>query len=395
MNEKDFKKAVEDVKDVAGDVKEALVDKVEDVKEGVKEVKDEIVKVANAEGADAVMAAIEGSQDSLDEKAEVLCRWAAGRAAVIVVAPLLGTVALMANEMYLINKLAKLYDKKISERAAMSFLGAFSGTLAGNLLATLIPFGPVQIPIAVGVTYAIGKVAHAWIKEDMPSDMEPFKEMFKEWKEKAKQEVKVLAEDPLKNIPLGDETKDYLRESGSRLSEAIDDMKDKAKVALDSSKENLQDTKEVLTERAAMSANTLKEKAHEGSDALKEKATTSADALKYKGKGVALSTATLLGTIAEKLGEFAESSKKKLEELDDKEEMSKLEKLIDDTKELATEFKDTAMDKLEDLADKAEDLMEDVKDKAEDAFDKAKDKAEDVKEKVEDKAKEVKDELKK
>lgn len=35
------------------------------------------------------------------EEAETLCRWAAARAGVIVVAPLLGTMALIANDVYL------------------------------------------------------------------------------------------------------------------------------------------------------------------------------------------------------------------------------------------------------------------------------------------------------
>ena len=39
------------------------------------------------------------------EEAETLCRWAAARAGVIVVAPLLGTMALIANDVYLVIKL--------------------------------------------------------------------------------------------------------------------------------------------------------------------------------------------------------------------------------------------------------------------------------------------------
>ena len=42
-----------------------------------------------------------------EEEAESLCRWAAARAGVIVVAPLLGTMSLVANEIYLIIKLVE------------------------------------------------------------------------------------------------------------------------------------------------------------------------------------------------------------------------------------------------------------------------------------------------
>ena len=59
-----------------------------------------------------------------EEEAESLCRWAAARAGVIVVAPLLGTMSLVANEIYLIIKLGKVYGEEISEQAAVSVLGS-------------------------------------------------------------------------------------------------------------------------------------------------------------------------------------------------------------------------------------------------------------------------------
>lgn len=43
-----------------------------------------------------------------DKEAEDICRWAAARAGVIVVAPVVGTMTLMANEVYMITRLAKL-----------------------------------------------------------------------------------------------------------------------------------------------------------------------------------------------------------------------------------------------------------------------------------------------
>lgn len=39
----------------------------------------------------------------MDWEAEKICRWGAARAGVIVVAPLVGTMALMANEVYMID----------------------------------------------------------------------------------------------------------------------------------------------------------------------------------------------------------------------------------------------------------------------------------------------------
>ena len=42
----------------------------------------------------------------IEWEAEKICRWGAARAGVIVVAPLVGTMALMANEVYMIMRLA-------------------------------------------------------------------------------------------------------------------------------------------------------------------------------------------------------------------------------------------------------------------------------------------------
>ena len=49
------------------------------------------------------------------EEAETLCRWAAARAGVIVVAPLLGTMALIANDVYLVIKLGSVYEEEIGK----------------------------------------------------------------------------------------------------------------------------------------------------------------------------------------------------------------------------------------------------------------------------------------
>ena len=57
------------------------------------------------------------------DEADALCKWAAARAGVIVVAPLLGTMALIANQIYMIIKLGEVYEQEISESMAVSILG--------------------------------------------------------------------------------------------------------------------------------------------------------------------------------------------------------------------------------------------------------------------------------
>lgn len=167
-----------------------------------------------------------------DLKVETLCRWAAARAGVIVVAPLLGTAALMANEVYLVSRIARVYGIKLSERAVIAFIGATCSRMAGNFLTTLIPISAIQIPIAVGITYSLGRVTQRWLKDGMPSDMGPYIAMMGDWKEKAKDQVDKLRDNPLQNIPLGDETVDFMKKWGNTAKDIFMDMKEKGQEAL-------------------------------------------------------------------------------------------------------------------------------------------------------------------
>ena len=150
--------------------------------------------------------------DNRDEEAESLIRWAAGRAGVIVAAPVLGTVALVANEVYMIAKVAKVYDVEVNQTAILSFIGSLGGTVIGTTLATLIPISIMQIPIGVTVTYGVGKAAQRWIKDGMPDDTRPYRAVFEEEKVAAASEEKELEDNPKKDEPLGDEKKDFTKE---------------------------------------------------------------------------------------------------------------------------------------------------------------------------------------
>lgn len=147
----------------------------------------------------------------IDEEVESICRWGAARAGVIVVVPVVGVIALMANEVYMIIRIAGVYGVKINESAATAFIGAMGGAFAGQALALMIPFPPMQIPIGICVTYAIGKTAQAWIRDGMPADVTQYKDIFESFKQEAKSIVGELSKCPLKDKPLGDEKQDFPR----------------------------------------------------------------------------------------------------------------------------------------------------------------------------------------
>ena len=164
-----------------------------------------------------------------DKEAEDICRWAAARAGVIVVAPVVGTMTLMANEVYMITRLAKLRGIKLSESAVLGLLGSLGGAFVGQTLATLIPFAPVQIPVGMSVTYAVGKVANAWLEAGCPEDLSAFKTTYEEARIEG---IKMLGE--LKNMackdkPLGDESRRFEVDDDSPANKKVDDLLRKVK----------------------------------------------------------------------------------------------------------------------------------------------------------------------
>lgn len=147
--------------------------------------------------------------EARDREAESICRWAAGRAGVIVVVPVLGTIALVANEVYMIVRIAKVYGKEVSETTVAAFLASLGAAFVGQTLATLIPFPPLQVPIGMSVTYGLGKVAQKWIKDGMPSDVSTYKATFEQAKAHAKDNLDDLKQHPDRDVPLGDEKRKF------------------------------------------------------------------------------------------------------------------------------------------------------------------------------------------
>ncbi|MCQ2380549.1 MAG: hypothetical protein MJ025_06495 [Victivallaceae bacterium] len=127
-----------------------------------------------------------GDDESCDEEADSYIRWAAGRAAAIAAIPLpLADIApLIANEVYMIHRLAGVYDKRIDESVVTMLLGCAGGAFAGKMLASFLPF--IKIGIAAGITYALGKAVKAYFKSSMKLGIDEIKRIFEEEKKKNK-----------------------------------------------------------------------------------------------------------------------------------------------------------------------------------------------------------------
>lgn len=237
------------------------LDKVQALEEEIKALREELQALKAEKEVHApveptaslkVIDSIDNSDVDDDLKVETYCRWAAARAGAIVIAPLVGTVALMANEVYLVSRIAKVYNVKLSERAVIAFLGAMGSRMAGNFLTTLIPFSAIQVPVAVGITYSLGRVTQRWMKDGMPTDMGPYIEMMSEWKDKAREQVDKLRENPLKNVPLGDETVDFMKHWGSVAKDAAVDAFADIKTKSQELMESVRNRRTDLTDEVAL-----------------------------------------------------------------------------------------------------------------------------------------------
>lgn len=110
--------------------------------------------------------------ESVSSDADSYINWAAGRAAAIALVPLpLADVApLIANEVYMLYKLAELYGIAADNTVITMLLGCAGGSVAGKVGASFLPF--LKIPIAAAVTYGVGKAAKAYFESDMTMNEE-------------------------------------------------------------------------------------------------------------------------------------------------------------------------------------------------------------------------------
>ena len=113
-----------------------------------------------------------------DEEANSYITWAAGRAAAIAIIPLpLADVGpLVANEIYMIYRLAGVYGVANDQSLITMILGCTGGSLAGKIGASLLPL--LKIPIAAAVTYGVGKAAKAFFESGMELNGDTLKDVF-------------------------------------------------------------------------------------------------------------------------------------------------------------------------------------------------------------------------
>lgn len=123
-----------------------------------------------------------------EEEANSYITWAAGRAAAIAIVPLplADVTPLVANEIYMIYRLAGVYGIANDQSLISMIIGCTGGSLVGKLGSSFLPF--LKIPIAAAVTYGVGKAAKAFFESGMELNGDTLLEIF----EKAKDEASSL-----------------------------------------------------------------------------------------------------------------------------------------------------------------------------------------------------------
>ncbi len=142
-------------------------------------------------------------------EAEKICRWGAARSSVLVVTPLLGTMALIANEVYMISRLADLRGIKLSEGAALGLLASLGATFVGQSVFTLLPIPVIQIPLAISITYGVGRAANAWLKAGRPEDIAAFREVYEKARKEGAENADTFSNMDCREEPLGDESRTF------------------------------------------------------------------------------------------------------------------------------------------------------------------------------------------
>ncbi len=126
----------------------------------------------------------QAEQSMLSAEADQIILWGAGRAAAIafVPIPMVDVGPLMANEAYMISRLATNYGYEFDQTLVTAFIGMLGGSFAGKMFASWLP--GAKIPIAYGVTYAIGTAAKLYFASGMTISKEELRRTYSENKNK-------------------------------------------------------------------------------------------------------------------------------------------------------------------------------------------------------------------
>ena len=99
----------------------------------------------------------------VSHQVESICRWGAARAAGIAALPSFTYAGLLANDVYMVSRIAQVYGVCPAKEGVTSFLVGLGGSAVAALVCTLVPTVVLRVPVAAAITYGVGKLAAQWI----------------------------------------------------------------------------------------------------------------------------------------------------------------------------------------------------------------------------------------
>lgn len=268
-----------------------------------------------------------GAQDK-GYRADQYIVWGAGRAAALALAPRFSTVALLGNAAYMVTRLAQVHEVDLKTGAITGFVAGLATAVTTAAVSLLVPIQAVRIPVAVGLTFAIGKAANMWIEDGMPADISRYKPMLDSWMEEGKALAASFAAAGYQHLPQGgkdlwdgmeneanwyaDKLKDQYDKKVSpavekwdketkyvvhdKAAQAVSQVTDRVSSAVDKASNAVGDAAAVASDKASEAYATVSTKANDTKEALSdavEKAQAKAADVKESIKdGVATAQAT-------------------------------------------------------------------------------------------------------
>ena len=149
---------------------------------------------------------------NVQEEVEMICRWAAARAAGIAALPKFNYAGLLANDVYMVSRIAQVYGVCPAKEGITGFLVGLGGSAVAALVCTMVPTVILRVPVAAAITYGVGKMAAKWIEDGMPTcpNFEEYRQRLVDIYEYNKETVITLANTLLRDKPLGNENVDFL-----------------------------------------------------------------------------------------------------------------------------------------------------------------------------------------
>ena len=339
----------------------------------------------------------------VSHQVESICRWGAARAAGIAALPSFTYAGLLANDVYMVSRIAQVYGVCPAKEGVTSFLVGLGGSAVAALVCTLVPTVVLRVPVAAAITYGVGKLAAQWIEEGMPAcpNFENYRQRLVEIYEHNKETVMTLAYTPLREKPLGNESEDFLSDIHISGNDYLAGAKGFVGyfISPEALAANIGAVKDLAVGAASILASTVKDTLEKsGNEELLDNARHAAKGVGSLLKIIATEalslTGAMAGTSASKANAYTQAAYAKAETvrqtLNDSLQ-TKVEPVVEKATAVMQDVKEVVEPKLQQVKEAVEPTLQQVEEKATELTAKAIDQAQEAVHEIREKAEVVKE----